>query len=369
MRPTDFLLERFFARWEFACRYNLCASGIEGWSMHELLTLADDETARLWDRLVLGYTETAGHPLLRAEIARRYQGLTAEEIHCFAGAEEAIAMLVTAIVEAGDHVIVVRPAYQSLFELARARGAEVTELWLRPEEDYRFDPERVAAALRPSTRLCVVNFPHNPTGTTIDRATQARLVELTTRHGCWLLSDEVYRGLERTPEGSLPPGVTLGERVVSLGAMAKAYGLAGLRIGWLALRDLELRRRVASLKDYGSMCNAGPSELLALIALRAEERVLARSRAIVEGNLPALEGFMTAHAGRLAWARPSAGVTGFPRFVDEGIDVGGFCERLVQETGVLLLPGTTYGAAEPAFRIGFGRRDFAEGLERLDAFL
>ncbi len=368
VRPADFALERYFARWEFACRHNLCASGIEGWAMRDLLALADDDARARWEALTLGYTETAGDPLLRAEIARRYDGHGADDVHCFAGAEEAIAMAVAAIVEPGDHVIAIRPAYQSLFELARARGADVSEVWLRPEDGWRLDPARVAAEVRPATKLVVVNFPHNPTGATIDRATQDALVGLVEARGLRLLSDEVYRGLELDPAARLPPGATRSSRVVSVGAMAKAYGLPGLRIGWLALRDVELRRRIGALKDYGSMCNAAPSELLALVALRAEARVLERSRSIVERNLPVLRGFMAARADRIAWTPPAGGVVAFPHLVDERADVDAFCERLVRTTGVLLLPGSTYGAPRH-FRLGFGRRDFADGLARLDAFL
>jgi aspartate/methionine/tyrosine aminotransferase len=368
MRPAEFLLERYFARWEFDCKFNLCASGVEGWKMRELLALAEDEDRHAWDELALGYTETAGLPQLRAEIARRYDGLRPEHIHCFAGAEEAIYMLASSLIDADDHVVVVRPAYQSLFEIARAIGARVTEVWLREEDGWRLDPATIAKAMGPKTKLVVVNFPHNPTGATIDAATQGELVTLCERHGAYLLSDEVYRGLEHDEATRLPPAVTRSPRAFSLGAMAKSYGLPGLRIGWLAIRDAGVRQRAASLKDYGSMCNAAPSELLALIALKAEARVLARSREILQLNLARLRGFMTEHADRIAWAPPSGGVTAFPRLVGVG-EIDAFCERLVRETGVLLLPGSKYGMPGAHVRIGLGRRDFAEGLDVLDRFL
>ncbi len=177
-RPSEFGLERYFATWEFSCRHLLCASGIEGWKMADVLALADPESRALWDQLSLGYTESAGHPLLRAEIATRYAGLDAEHIHCFAGAEEAIAMFIGAMVDAGDHVVVVRPAYQSLFELAKARGADLTEVWLRHENGFELDLAEVRRAMRPTTKLVVVNFPHNPTGISIGVSTQAELVRL-----------------------------------------------------------------------------------------------------------------------------------------------------------------------------------------------
>lgn len=368
MRPSEFLLERYFARWEFDCKYLLCASGVEGWRMRDLLALASDEDRAAWDELGLGYTEAAGLPRLREEIAHRYRGVGAAQIHCFAGAEEAIYMLVTSLVGAGDHVVVVRPAYQSLFEIARAAGARVSEVWLREADGWRLDLARIASELRPETRLVIVNFPHNPTGATIDRETQRALIAMCEQHGCYLLSDEVYRGLEHDEAARLPAAVTLSPRAFSLGAMAKSYGLPGLRIGWLVIRDEAVLQRAAALKDYGSMCNAAPSELLALIALRAEERVLARSQEILLPNLARLRAFMAASSDRIAWSPPSGGVTAFPRLI--GVDdIDAFCERLVMQTGVLLLPGTKYGVPGAHVRIGMGRRDFGEGLARFGEFL
>jgi aspartate/methionine/tyrosine aminotransferase len=365
----DFQLERYFARWEFGCKHLLCSSDLESWAMSELLAMADADSRTLWDKLTLGYTQSAGHPVLRAEIARRYAGMDADDIHCFAGAEEAIAMLITALVDPGQHVVVVRPAYQSLFEIARSRGAEVSEIWLRQETGFRLDFDALRAAMRPNTRMVIVNFPHNPTGISIDERSQVELVRLTDAHGAFLLSDEVYRGLEHDPASKLPAAVTLSRRAFSLGAMAKSYGLAGLRLGWLAIRDDAVRQRVAALKDYGSMCNSAPSEILALIALRAEARVMARGRAIVDTNLPLLKKFVDGNAHRLSWVPPTGGVTAFPRFRDDGFDVDAFCERLVRDTGVLLLPGSKYGVKAPHFRIGFGRRDFPTGLAVLERYL
>jgi aspartate/methionine/tyrosine aminotransferase len=216
----------------------------------------------------------------------------------------------------------------------------------------------------------VINFPHNPTGALLDRPGLARLTALTEARGITLFSDEVYRYLEVEERARLPAAVDAGERTVSLGVMSKSFALAGLRIGWIATRDAALRRRIATLKDYTTICSSAPSELLALIALRARQRVLARSRRIVAANLALLDRFFAQHADRLAWVRPRGGSVAFPRLCrDEASAIDRFSAALVEEEGVLLLPGSAFGHGGNHFRIGFGRADMPQALARLDAFL
>jgi aspartate/methionine/tyrosine aminotransferase len=267
-----------------------------------------------------------------------------------------------------DHAVVVRPAYQSLAEVARAAGAEVTRVELREADGWRLDVSEVEAALRPNTRLILVNEPHNPTGSLSDLATFDRLVELAAESGARLIVDEVYRFLEFDPSDRLPAGADVLETGVSIGVMSKSFGLAGLRIGWIATRDRELLTRLAAFKDYTTICNSAPSEVLALIALRARERVLARNRAIVEANLPLLDAFFARRAGIFEWVRPRGGSTAFPRLVaDRSID--DFAEGLVRETGVLILPGTLFADTGNHFRVGYGRTNLPAALERLEGYV
>jgi aspartate/methionine/tyrosine aminotransferase len=367
MRLQDFALERFFARWEFSAELLLCASDVEGWPMRELLELADGDARRRWDELRLGYTESTGDPALRAEIAGLYEHLTAEDILVFAGAEEAVFALHNVLLGPGDHAIVVRPAYQSLDEVARAVGAEVARLELRAQDGWRLDVSEVRTALRANTRLILVNEPHNPTGSLSDRATFDRLVELAAESGARLIVDEVYRFLEFDPADRLPAGADALETAVSIGVMSKSFALAGLRIGWVATRDHALLERLAAFKDYTTICSSAPSEILALIALRAHERVLARSRAIVLANVPLLDEFFGRWAGTFEWVRPRGGSIGFPRLAAD-VPIDRFAEDLVRETGVLILPGTVFGDTGNRFRIGFGRTNLPTALERLETY-
>ena len=287
----DFALERYFARWEFRVKHLLCASDVESLSLAELLDLADDQCRALWRDLRLGYTESSGHPLLRAEIASLYQHIIPDEALTFAGAEEAIYVLLNVLLGTGDHAVVAWPAYQSLHEVARGTGADVDLLELDADSGWALDLNALQKLMRPTTRLIVVNFPHNPTGALPDRETFGALVDMARYSGCWLLSDEVYRGLEYDDAQRLPAACDLYEHGISLGVMSKAYALAGLRVGWVACRNSDLLKRLAAFKDYTTICNAAPSEILALIALRAGESLLARSRALVTGNLAHLDRF------------------------------------------------------------------------------
>jgi aspartate/methionine/tyrosine aminotransferase len=368
VRIADFALERYFARWEFAVEHLLCASDVEPFPMADLLGLADDETRGLWDDLHLGYTESTGHPLLRREIASLYDTIEPEEVLTFAGAEEAVFCLVNVLVGAGDHVIVTWPGYQSLYEVARAAGADVTLHELHESHGWGFDLDLLRRQLTPATRLIVVNLPHNPTGMLPDRPTFDALVAIAADAGAHLLVDEVYRGLEFDEADRLPSGADALASGVSLGVMSKAYAMAGLRIGWLATRDRDLLARVAAFKDYTTICSSAPSEILAIMALRARDRVLARSRAIVATNLDLLDAFFEEWVDRFAWVRPRGGSIGYPRLTVPGVRIDDWAAELVEAEGVLLLPGSQFGHAGNHFRIGFGRADLPVTLPRLEAF-
>jgi aspartate/methionine/tyrosine aminotransferase len=368
VRIDEFALERYFARWEFSADHLLCASDVQGYPMAELLDLAEPETRALWDGLRLGYTESTGHPLLRAEIASLYDSIGPDDVLTFAGAEEAVFCLMNVLLGPGDHAIVTWPGYQSLYEVGRAAGAEITLHELREPAGWALDLDLLRRQVTPATRLIVVNAPHNPTGMLPDRATFDELVAIAAESGAFLLLDEVYRGLEFDPADRLPTGADALPSGVSLGVMSKAYALAGLRIGWLATRDRELLRRLAGFKDYTTICSSAPSEILAIIALRARDRVLDRSRAIIAANLERVDAFFDDWADRFSWVRPRAGSIGFPRLTVPGIWIDDWAAGLVEETGVLLLPGSQFGFPGNHFRLGFGRSDLPEAIDRLEGY-
>lgn len=367
-----FALEVRFSRWEFRARYNVAGSDMESMPLNELLALASPERRDQWERLWLGYTETWGAPFLRRAVAQTYPGLDDGHVLCFAGAEEGIFCAMHALLEPGDHALICCPNYQSA-EVLPASLCEVSGITLDPEDGWNFDPDAVRRAMRPNTKLVSINFPNNPTGAVLERERFEALVTLCRERGVWLFSDEVYHGMERDPGMTLPPAASAYEKGVSLGVMSKAYGLAGLRIGWIACRDTEVLQRMERFKHYLSICNSAPSELLACIALEAREQLLHRNRTLAAANRALLRGFFSRHADRFAWYEPDAGCIAFPRYLGaQGVDA--FADRLVEESGVLLMPASVFQSSlgdvqRDRFRVGYGRSFFPEALDVWERWL
>jgi aspartate/methionine/tyrosine aminotransferase len=368
----DFALARYFSRWVCSARYQLAASECEAPTLTDLLDHAEAEARGRWDALALGYPDPRGATALRHAIAAGYVEVDADAVLCCAGAQEGLYLAMTALLRADDHAIVVTPNYQSIETIPLGICA-VTGVALDHSDDWSLDIDAIAAAIRPCTRLVSINFPNNPTGKILEHDRFAALIAVCRRHGLWLFSDEVYRLIERNPETRLPPAVDAYELGISLGSMSKSFGLPGLRIGWLACRDRAALGRMEQIKHYLSSCNAGPSELLAEIALKAGERILARNRAIVADNLIQLTAFFDDCADLFEWQVPDGGVVAFPRYHGpEGAER--FCTNLIEGDGVLLLPGSLYGSElteipTDRFRIGFGRSDLVHGLAAIQAHL
>ena len=362
----DFRLETYFSKWEFSARYHMTASDAQSLTIKELLALADAPDREAFETLSLGYTQTFGAPELLEVIASTYERLAPADLLCFAGAEEGLYVAMHALLDKGDHAIVVTPNYQSS-ETIPLSLCEVTGVALDPEQGWTLDIDAVAAAIRPNTRLISINFPHNPTGKILERERFDALVDLCRQHGIYLFSDEAYRLLGLGEGGQLPAVADVYERGLSLAVMSKPYGLPGLRIGWIACQDRALLSRMERMKHYLSICNAGPSEVLARIALKAREPILARIHQLMRHNLRLLDGFFREFEGLFEWYRPDGGCIAYPRYLGaEGVER--FATDLVERTGVLLLPSSIYESAlgpvpQDRFRIGYGRTHMEEGLE------
>jgi aspartate/methionine/tyrosine aminotransferase len=368
----DFALEVYFSKWEFAARYNLTGSDGENISLRELLALATPEDRAEYENVSLGYTETFGAAALRAEIARTYDTVGPEHLLCFAGAEEAIYAAMHVLLGADDHAIVITPNYQAA-ETVPLSICEVTGVPLDIERNWDLDVDLLRSALRPNTKLISINFPNNPTGKILPRAAFDAVVAICRERGIWLFNDVVYRLIERDPGRRLPQAVDAYERGISLNVMSKAYGLAGLRIGWLACKDRSMLVRFEHFKHFLSICNSAPSEVLARIALKARDKILDRNRAVVRANLEVLNAFFADYRHLFDWRVPDGGCIGFIRYKGaEGVEE--FTRRLVEEAGVLFLPSSLYRSElgpVPAdcLRVGFGRSHVPAGVAALRAWL
>ena len=366
MQLPAFKLERYFARYEFNVKYVLCASDCESLSIQDLLAF-EPGTVDQFHQHWLGYTESQGSPTLQREICNLYENIKPQQVLVHTGAEEAIFLFMHAALDAADHVIVHWPCYQSLFEVARSIGCQVTFLKAHEENGWSLDLDELQQHIRPNTKAVIINTPHNPTGYLMPPDVFQEIARICRDKGIILFSDEVYRESEYRQEDRLPAACDLAEHTVSLGVMSKTYGLAGLRIGWIATQNADVYGRMAALKDYTTICNSAPSEFLAELALRHREKLVARNLGIITSNLSLLDQFFVRHPDRFAWQRPQAGSIGFPRLIGE--DINDFCKDLVEKTGVLLLPGTLYEDQGNHFRIGFGRKNFPDALTRFEDYL
>lgn len=367
MEIAPFQLERYFAKYEFSARYLLSSSDCEAVSMADLLHGADKEMKQLWGELKLGYTESWGHPLLREAIAELYTDIEAKDVLVVVP-EEGIFLSMHALLEPGDHVICTYPAYQSLHEVARSIGCELSTWELDEERGWYFDITELERLMRQDTKLVVVNFPHNPTGYLPPGEDFAALIDIVSEHGAYLFSDEMYRYLEIEEDTRLPAACDLYSRAYSLSGLSKTFGMPGLRIGWLATVDSEGLNRVSRLKDYTTICSSAPSELLATMALRDRSSVLGEQLARVRRNFGILESFFMDYQDIFEWNRPLGGSICLPRMtaIDDTYE---FCETLVRDTGIMLAPSRAFLFGDHHVRVGFGRENLPLVLERFAAYL
>jgi aspartate/methionine/tyrosine aminotransferase len=364
-----FKLEEYLSKYEFSAQYLLCCSDSESFAMSEIIDLASSQEKDLWNKLRLGYTEAPGLPALRETVAHElYSGLESGNILMFAGAEEGIFCALNSLVVADDHVIVLMPCYQSLLEIPKSKGASITEIPLKEENNWRIDLNAIRESIRSNTKCILINFPHNPTGQVIEEAELQALVDLCASQAIWLFSDEVYRFLGTPSKPWAPPAASIYNKALSLGVMSKAFGMAGLRIGWLACQNKELLKKIERMRHYTSICNSAPAEILSLISLKSKDTILQRNNKIVSDNLKLLDAFFIEYSHLFEWVRPQGGCVGFAKYKGPG-SVDSFCDRLVNKQNVLLMPASIYDYQSNHFRIGFGRKNMPQCLDQLKDFL
>lgn len=362
MRFQPFKLERFFAKYEFNIEYLLSSSDCDGLYLKELLALSTPATKVLWDDLKLNYTESAGHPKLRQLVANMVDPINEENV-IVAAPEELIFIAMNTLIKPGDHIIVLSPTYQSLYSIASDLGCELSlwELEIRNQEWY-LDIGRLEELIRTNTKMIVVNFPNNPTGYLPSLADFEEIISIAQKFGLILFSDEMYRLLEYYPASRLPSASQLYSKAVSLSGLSKSFALPGLRIGWLATQHKQWIDSFLQFKDFTTICNSAPSEILAIIALENKEAIVERNLAIVKGNLSAARDFFRKYNQWFVWVEPKAGSICFPRWLGKQ-PIEEFCDELVSEHGLMIVPGNMFDTPMQHFRIGLGRKNFVQGLE------
>ncbi|HBF39824.1 MAG TPA: aspartate aminotransferase, partial [Firmicutes bacterium] len=351
MQCNEFKLERYFAKYEFNVQYLLSASDCESLTIAELLEYADAQGKAMWKDLKLGYTDSTGHPALREEIARLYQKISVNDILVITP-EEGILIALNCILKPGDGVIAIDPAYQSLQEIPRTLGCKVTSWPLEAGDgQWLLDLNKLESSIDSQTKLLIINFPHNPTGFLPSRELLTEIVNLARQKGLYILSDEMYWWSEHEAADHLPAVADLYEKGLSLFGMSKTFGLPGLRIGWLASQDQTLIKQCCGFKDYTTICSSAPSEVLAIIGLRAKEQLISRSLSLILQNKQLAGDFFGRFPEIFRWLAPKAGSTAFPELI-AGIPVDKFCEDVVLKMNLMILPGTVFDFTGNHFRVG-----------------
>lgn len=368
MKIETFALERWMTTWETKTPYDIAESGIYPQTVRELLDFEppgrrEETLGRLLDTR-LGYSEAPGTLALRSAIAATYHDTSPEEILVTTGAIEANFLLFNVLLEPGDHVVAVFPAYQQLYSVPRAIGCDVSLWTLRPENGFRYDLDELERLVTPRTRLIVVNSPHNPTGAMLSARDFVRIEALAASAGARVLSDEAYRWLE-IPGGEplAPPMRDLHGAGVSVGTLSKPFGLPGLRIGWMA-GPADLVAKCWAMRDYVSLSPGKLNDALAVLALEHRGRIVERTRAIVSRNLEAARTWFAENAETVSWTPPRGGLLALMRY---NLDIPSLelSNRLARDHGVMLAPGSAFGV-EHHLRIGIGQEPavFEEGLRR-----
>ncbi len=369
MRLVPFALERWMTTYETRVEYDLAESGIHPLTTAELLAFDADPERRMRELLAipLNYSEARGTDELRTRIADTYRDLTSDDVLVTTGAIEANYLIFNALLQPGDHVVSIYPAYQQLYTVPEAIGCEVSCLEIREENHYQYDLDELARLVNTRTRMIVVNTPHNPTGAAMTAAECARVYALADSVGAYVLADEAYRWLTVDGMPLPPPFRDLGPRAISVGTVSKPFGIPGIRIGWIAA-TAEIAARCWAYRDYTSLSPGGLSDYLACRTFANREAILARTHAISAENLRTLRAFIAERGDLFTWVEPRGGLLGLLRYhLDMPSAV--VANRLAEEESVMLAPGSAFGM-EGRLRIGLGGQPerFIAGLERVDRF-
>lgn len=352
-------MERWQSTWEQQVAVNLSESGVDPIALEELLSEND---LRELLRSPLGYAPTQGSIELREAVAGLYPDCGPENVLLTTGSAEANFLGTLATAERGAPFVTVLPNYMQVWGLAQTWGKAIP-LWLRQKRSWQPDPEEVKAAVSLGTTAISLSHPNNPTGVALTTETRRTLLEAAEDVGAWILSDEVYRGAERVGKET-PSFWRASERVLVASGLSKAYGLPGLRLGWVC-GPAAFVDRLWALHDYTTIALNQLADVLGRRALGPwREHLLRRARSILRGNFPVLESFV--QENDLEWIPPAAGAISFLRYPWKVPSLA--LAEQARKAGVLIVPGTHF-QEEGHLRLGYGmdREELAKGLGLLQS--
>jgi aspartate/methionine/tyrosine aminotransferase len=349
MKIEYFKMERMQSQYEFMVDYNLSESGVHPLSVEELLPREQFEEIL---KTPLGYLQTNGTAGLRERVCALYPGTNIENIMVTTGSAEANYLLAWSQIEPGDEALFMIPNYMQLWGLMRAFGADVKTFSLKEDLNWNPDPDELKKLITPKTKIICVTNPNNPTGGRLSKEARETILELAEKAGAWVFSDEVYLGAELDRQTTQSFWGTYDKVVVSNG-LSKAYGLPGLRMGWMVAPE-EFIQKVWPYHDYTTISISAVSDRLAKIALMPEKRneILERTRTILNDNIGLLMSWMGKQEGLFRCIPPQAGAIAFPRY---HLDINSttLVDRIRETKSVLICPGDHFGM-DRYLRLGYG---------------
>lgn len=366
MEIKDFKLERYFAQHEFTAKYLLSSSDCDGYELKSVLSSANNHEINLWDNLKLGYTESKGNPLLRESILQYYTTNAIENV-VVASPGELNFIAMNVLLSANDHAISISPCYQSLSEVIKSIGCELS-YWKPNSENWEFDTNDLEKLIQKNTKLIVINFPHNPTGSYITKEQLNKIVAIAKANDAYIFSDEMYHKLIMNNTEELPPIADIYHKGISLWGTSKTFGLAGLRTGWLVSKETDFINKVVAFKDYLSICNSAPSEILSLIALNHIDDFLIPNLKKIKSNVLLFSEFAKKNAIIESFVPPKAGSTSFVK-LNINTSALDFSNQLVENTGIMTVPAEMFEYEGKFIRVGFGRDNLSTILNEFDKYL
>ncbi|MEB3245007.1 MAG: aminotransferase class I/II-fold pyridoxal phosphate-dependent enzyme [Vampirovibrionales bacterium] len=387
---APFTLEDYFLAHEAKAKIYMAASGVPPWPLQRLLALASPAQQDAFNALSLGYSVVPGLPETRSAVTSHLNGphrtLTPQNITVTSGTSEAIYCAAHALMrrfeaqgQSHPHAIALTPCYQSLYSVFESLGARVNRIELQASNAWRPDLDEITASLTPETRVIIANTPNSPTGQMFSRSQFEALIALARKHDLWLLFDEVYRGLEHEPNHRLPALASVYERGISVGGLSKAFGMPGLRIGWVAAQSLDILALATQAKPYLSLTSSPVSEFLAQLALSHTETIWQQNVETILTRKPSLESFLQENQPELNCQLPISGCSAWVKIasdcdvkplLDDEQDLSSWGLALLHQTGVFVVPGSVYGLPYAQyFRLGFAQPDAQAGFSEISRFL
>ena len=370
MNIKPFAVEEWMNAYEVGAKYNIAETCVDSVSMNQLFEITGESKeeflASLCERR-LSYGDIEGNPEFKKGVCSLYRTLNIENIVPTHGAAGANHHVFYSLISPGDRVVSIMPTYQQLYSIPEGYGADVQIMHLLKENDYLPDLDELRSLVAPGTKMICINNPNNPTGALMSEELLLEIVEIARSAGAWILCDEVYRHLSQK-DGWCPSIADLYEKGISVSSMSKVFSLAGTRLGWIATRDMDAIKSFMSHRDYNHVSCGMFDEMLAAVALKHSDKMLARSRSIVRENLQILDDWVK-NEPHVSYVKPMAGTTALV-YYDLDIPSYDFCVEMYHATGAFVTPGDCFEVSH-SMRIGYayGKQDLIDGLKAISDFI